>query len=81
MRCVRPKWPVAVVVRMAREQLAGHHWTSNLGWMQLGGTRAPYPFLSVTFSILGTTKRRFFMRGKARVIREVVAWPFPTRTA
>ena len=83
MRSLRPKskWPAAVVVRKDRDKPAGHHWTSDLWRLQLGGTRAPDPFLSVTFTIFATTQQRFVLRGKARVIREVGAQLFPTTTA
>ena len=81
VRCLRPKWPTAVVVRMDRDKPAGHHWTSDVWRLQLGGTRAPDPFLSVTFTIFATTQQRFVLRGKDRVIREVGAQLFPTATA
>ena len=55
VRRLRPKWPAAVVVRINRDKPAGHHWTSDLWRLQLGGTRAPDPFLSVAFTIFATT--------------------------
>ena len=78
---LRPKWPAAVVVRMDRDKPAGHHWTSDLRRLQLGGTRAPDPFSSVPFTIFATTQQRFVLRGKARVLREDGAKLFPTAPA
>ena len=80
-RRLRPKWPTVVFVRMDRDKPAGHHWISDLWRLQLGGSRTPYLFLSVTFSVFATTQQRFVLRGKARVIREVGAQLFPAAGA
>ena len=81
VRCLRAKWPVAAVVRVGRDRPQGHHWASNLWRLQLGGTRDPDPFLSVSSSIFATTHQRFILRGKTRVIHEVCEQLFPTTMA
>ena len=57
VRCLRAKWPAAEVIRVDRDKPQGHHWASDLWRLQLGGTRAPDPFLSVTSSIFTTTQQ------------------------
>ena len=81
VRCLRTKWPAAIVVHVDRDKPPRHHWSSDLWRLQLGGTRAPDPFLSVTSSIFGTTQQRFILRGKTRVICEVSEQLFPTTAA
>ena len=68
VRHLRPKWLAVVVVWMDRDKPPGHHSTSDLLRLQLGSTRAPDLFLSVTFTIFTITHQRFVLRGKARVI-------------
>ena len=65
---------------MHRDKPTGHRWTSYLWRLQLGGTRAPDPFVSITCTIFATTQQLFVLRGKAAA-REVGAQLFATTTA
>ena len=81
VRCLRAKWLAATVVRVDRDKPQGHHWASDLWRLQLGGTRCPDPFLSVTSSMFATTQQRPILRGKIRVIGEVREQLFPNTAA
>ena len=71
VRCLGAKWAAGAVFRVDPDKPQGHHWASDLWRLQLGGTRAPGPFLSITSSIFATTQQRFIWRGKTRFICKV----------
>ena len=47
----------------------GGHWALDLWRSELGGTRSPEPFLSVTTPNYGTTQKPFILRGKAHLVQ------------
>ena len=77
VRNLRTKWRAAAVICMDTNKPRGGHWASDLWRAQLGGTRSPEPFLSVTASNYATTQQRFILRGKTHFIHTVRDLSFP----
>ena len=69
------------MVRMDTNKPQGGHWPSALWRAQLGDTRSPEPFLSVTTSNYATTQHCFILRGKMHLIYNVRDLRFPAPSA
>ena len=64
VRALGAKWPAAAVIRLNTNKPQGGHWTSDLWCAQLGGTRSPEPFITVTASNYALLSSVFSCEGR-----------------